>query len=161
KTTHDINTPFNARSQIESINSGIVKSRYDDGRQEEMRRIGKLPRLPPLLESADTWAPELSAADRAEIKKWTISRPQPVYPTIALQKRIQGRGMFRLNVANDGRVNSFQIVKSTGSKTLDDAAETALRQWRFKPGTLTGKVNVPIDFSLSHGRVRSRAIAPE
>src|SRR5436190_11503856 len=136
KTIHDSDTPFKARSQIESIRNGIVKFRYDDSSKDEMRRIGQLPSLPPLLESAATWEPELSAAERAELRKAIVSSPQPVYPTIARQKRIQGRGIFRLNVTKEGRVDSIQIRKSTGSKILDDAAEKALRQWRFKPGEL-------------------------
>jgi TonB family protein len=145
KTTHDVGTPFNVRSQVESIGNKIVKLRNEDGSRDELRRIDQLPSLPPLLESADTWEPEYSAADRPELKKATISSPQPVYPTIAREKRIQGSGMFKLSVAKDGRVDSIQIVKSTGSKILDDAAEKALRQWRFKPGAVT-KVNVPINF---------------
>jgi TonB family protein len=149
KTSHDPNTASNVRAQVDSIGNGIVKLRGDEGSRDEMRRIAHLPSLPPLLESAATWAPELSAAERAEYKKAIVSNPQPVYPTIARQKRIQGRGMFRLNVAKDGRVDSIQIVKSTGSKILDDSAEKALRQWRFKPGAMTGKINVPIDFVLS------------
>ena len=161
KTIHDRDTPFTVRSQIESSGNGTVKLRYDDGSKDEMRRIGRLPRLPPLLESGATWEPELTAAERAELKKAIVSSPQPVYPTTARQRRIQGHGLFTLNVTKEGRVDSIQIRKSTGSKILDDAAEKALRQWRFKPGALTGNVHVPIYFSLSRGRVRSRAIAPE
>src|SRR5262245_4773960 len=123
KTIHDSDTPFKVRSQIESIGNRTVKLRNRDGDSDEMRRIDQLPSLPPLLESAATWEPELTAAERAEVKKATISSPQPVYPTIARQKRIQGSGMFRINVAKDGRVDSIQIVKSTGSKILNDAAE--------------------------------------
>jgi TonB family protein len=161
KSTHDINTPFKVRCQIESIGNEIVKLRNEDGSRDELRRISQLPSLPPLLQSPATWVPEMSAAERAEIKKAVVSSPQPVYPTIARQRRIQGSGIFRLIVAVDGRVESIQIIQSTGSKILDDAAEKALRQWRFKPGALTGKVNVPISFTLTRGRARSRAIAPE
>jgi len=58
--------------------------------------------------------------------------------------------MFMLNLAKDGKVESIQMLKSTGSKTLDDAAERALRQWRFKPGMAGLKVRVPINFVLTH-----------
>jgi TonB family protein len=149
ETARDIGTGGEVRGKIESIENGTLKVRYDDGHRDEMRKIGNLPSLPPLLESAATWTPELSAADRAEDQKAIASNPQPVYPTIARQKRIQGHGMFRLNLAKDGRVASIQIVKSTGSKILDDAAEKALRQWRFKPGAMAEKINVPIHFVLS------------
>jgi len=109
-----------------------------------MRRVDHLPNLPPLVTS-EKWEPNLSAAEAKEI---TISAPQPDYPIAARASRIQGSGKFRLNLAKDGKVDSIQVLKSTGNKTLDDAAEKALRQWRFKPGT--GKaLNVPITFRLS------------
>jgi TonB family protein len=57
--------------------------------------------------------------------------------------------MFRVNLAKDGKVESVQVLKSTGNKTLDDAAERALGQWRFKPGMVGPKVNVPINFVLT------------
>ena len=149
KTTHDSDTPFKVRSHIESIGNGTVKFRYDDSSKDEMRRIGQLPSLPPLLESAATWEPELSAAERAELKKAALSTPQPVYPPIARQKRIQGRGIFRLDVAKDGRVDLIQVIKSTGNKLLDDAALKALTKWRFKPENAPKKINVPINFVLA------------
>jgi TonB family protein len=152
KTTHDVDTPFKVRAQIESIENGTVKLRYEDGHKDEMRRISHLPSLPPLLTS-ETWVPKLSAAESAaqsaEFKKAMISAPQPEYPISARQYRIQGSGMFRLNLAKDGKVDSLRVLKSTGNKTLDDAAEKALRQWRFKPGMMQ-TLNVPINFVLSN-----------
>jgi TonB family protein len=150
KTTHDVDTPFKVRVQIESIENGTVKLRYEDGHKDEMRRISHLPSLTPLLTS-ETWVPKLSAAESAaqsaEFKKAMISAPQPEYPISARQYRIQGSGMFRLNLAKDGKVDSLRVLKSTGNKTLDDAAEKALRQWRFKPGMMQ-TLNVPINFVL-------------
>ena len=150
KTTHDLGTPFKVRVQIESIENGTAKLRDEKG-GDEMRRVGQLPRLPPVVTS--TWAPELSVA---ETKKITISSPQPDYPIDARRSRIQGSGMFRLNLAKDGKVASIQVLKSTGSKTLDDAAERALRQWRFKPSTILEAVSVPINFVLSRGHINKQ-----
>ena len=144
KTTHDFDTPLKVRVQIESIENGTAKIRNENGGRDEMRRIGHLPNLPPLVVSAATWGPELSAAEAKEV---AVSRPQPDYPLAARQSRIQGSGIFRLVVAKDGRVASVQVRKSTGSKILDDAAEKALRQWRFKPGTMK-EANVPINFRI-------------
>jgi TonB family protein len=152
KTTpanYGIHIPYKVRMQIESIENGMLKLRHENGDKEEMRRISHLPSLPPPLTSA-TWVPELSAA---EARRIAISAPQPDYPIDARRNRTQGSGMFRLNLAKDGKVDSIQVLKSTGNKTLDDAAERALRQWRFKPGMLQA-VNVPINFVLARGYTR-------
>lgn len=149
KATHDVGAPFNIGVQIESIENGRVKLRYENGDKEELRRISHLPSLPPLLASAATWVPELSAAEAREA---TVSSPQPDYPLVARQSRIQGSGIFRLIVAKDGRVDSIQVRKSKGSKILDDAAKRALKQWHFKPRVVQA-VNVPINFVLTRGQI--------
>ncbi len=107
-------------------------------------KIGHLPALPPLFPA--TWAPDLST-DLA--KKIAVSTPQPDYPINARARRTQGRGVFTLVLTERGEVASIQILKSTGSQDLDNAAENALRKWRFKPGTGIKKVRIPIDFILT------------
>ena len=129
---------FQLHDQILSIENGFALLRGNKGKLE-MHRISHLPALPPLMTS-----PEVSAA---ATKERTISAPQPDYPLAARRNRIQGSGIFRLVVTKVGRVGSIKVIKSTGSKILDDAAEKALLQWRFKPGELC-EVNVPINFRL-------------
>jgi TonB family protein len=135
---------FQLHDQILSIENGLVLLRGKKGKLE-MHRITQLPFLPPLLTSS-----EVSAAIT---KESTISAPQPDYPLEARQNRIQGSGIFRLVLTKDGRVDSIQAIKSTGSKLLDDAAEKALRQWRFKPGVMQD-VKIPINFVLGLSRTR-------
>jgi len=43
------------------------------------------------------------------------------------------------------------MAVSTGAQILDDAAVSAFRGWRFKPGTVS-KVRLPITFTLAFGR---------
>jgi len=133
------NTPaqygFQLHDQIISIENGVAVLRGPKGRSE-MHRIGHLPDLPPLA------------------KQMTLSALQPNYPLAARQNRIQGSGIFKLVVAKDGRVNSIQVIKSTGSKLLDDAAEKALQQWLFEPG-LIKEVSVPVRFTMG-GTARHR-----
>jgi TonB family protein len=150
---HNVQASLKARLQIELIENGTVKLRAEKVSTDEMHRVAQLPTLPPLITSK-MWAaePELSTV---EFRKVAISTPQPVYPIEARQKRIEGSGMFNLTLAKDGKIASIQVLKSTGSKILDDAAETTLRQWRLKPGILE-PVRVPINFSLTtHTRTRS------
>jgi TonB family protein len=143
---HNVHAPLKIRVKIESIENGMVKLRTEKGGRDEMHRVAQLPSLPPVITSKMWAEPELPAAD---IKKIAISAPQPDYPIDARRKRIEGSGMFRLHVAKEGKVTSIQVLKSTGSKTLDDAAERTLRQWRFKPG-VPKAITVPINFALRH-----------
>src|SRR3954464_5904422 len=47
-----------------------------------------------------------------------------------------------------GAVTSAEMAQSTGSPVLDNAATSAFRRWRFKPGTVS-KVRTPITFTMS------------
>ena len=47
-----------------------------------------------------------------------------------------------------GDVTNASVAKSTGSSILDDAAVSAFRRWRFRPGSVS-KVNIPITFTLT------------
>jgi len=123
---------FQLHDQIVSIENGVAVLRGEKGRSE-MHRIGDLPNLPPLVTSTTGWM--------------TLSAPKPIYPLAARQNGIQGRGIFKLVLGKGGQVDSIQLIKSTGSKVLDDAAEKALRQWRFKPG-LVNAINVPVTFTM-------------
>jgi TonB family protein len=47
-----------------------------------------------------------------------------------------------------GAVTSATMAQSTGNAILDNAATSAFRRWRFKPGTVS-KVRTPITFTMS------------
>jgi TonB family protein len=47
-----------------------------------------------------------------------------------------------------GAVTDVVMAQSTGSAILDNAAKSAFRRWRFKPGTVT-KVRTPITFTMT------------
>jgi TonB family protein len=47
-----------------------------------------------------------------------------------------------------GNVTSCSVAQSTGSSILDNAATSAFRQWRFRPGTVS-KVRIPITFTMT------------
>src|SRR6478736_1166600 len=46
-----------------------------------------------------------------------------------------------------GAVTSAEMAQSTGSPILDNAATSAFRRWRFKPGTVS-RVRTPITFTM-------------
>ena len=79
--------------------------------------------------------------------------PYPEYPDVARWRRWAGKCIFRCKLRPDGAVSSVEIRKSTGYNVLDQAAITALRQWRFKVSGMHF-VNVSITFKTSGVRHR-------
>jgi protein TonB len=70
-----------------------------------------------------------------------VSCPQrsaPTYP--AFSKRIgeQGKVVLRVELDEQGRVAKVTLEQSSGSKRLDEAAQTAVKTWRCNPATRDG-----------------------
>lgn len=80
-----------------------------------------------------------------------VSRPQPTYPAIARQARASGAVTVQIVVDESGRVVSASAI--SGHPLLQQAAVSAVRQWRFSPTLLSGqpvKVSgtVTVNFTL-------------
>jgi protein TonB len=63
----------------------------------------------------------------------------PKYPKAALMNEETGTVGMGFLVGTDGKVTESKVEKSSGSKSLDKAALTALAQCKFKPGSKDGK----------------------
>jgi protein TonB len=86
--------------------------------------------------------------DKRRAKAVVVYAPRPDYPFAARQRRLTGRGIFRLGIdRKTGAVLSASTVKSTGHTVLDRAALDAFLKWRFKPGT-AHYVIMPISFAI-------------
>lgn len=57
----------------------------------------------------------------------------PVYPQALRDAGIGGRVVVRGVVGIDGRVESAEVVRSSGNSTLDNNALSAFYKWRFSP----------------------------
>jgi TonB family protein len=69
-----------------------------------------------------------------QLRELTIWVPRPEYPAAARQKRLSGRGFFRLYVqVRTGVVARVEMASSTGSPILDRFAVDTFMRWRFKP----------------------------
>jgi TonB family protein len=85
----------------------------------------------------------------AEMRGIMTSNPDPKYPLSARVARQKGRGLFRLYVRKQtGEVTRVEVAKTTGYHLLDQAALTALRQWRLRPGTRYDGLIVPVTFTF-------------
>lgn len=80
---------------------------------------------------------------------FALSAPRPEYPYEARRSRITGSGVAVISVdVASGGVSNVVMEASTGSPVLDNAAATAFRRWRFKPGTVS-RLRAPITFTLT------------
>ena len=76
-----------------------------------------------------------------------IYAPVPRYPADAKQLRggVQGSGSFRVLFDATGHAVAVETLRSTGNSSLDEAAVSALHEWRSEPGREWSLV-VPITF---------------
>lgn len=79
--------------------------------------------------------------------------PPPAYPIDAQRRRWQGTVLLRLFIDAEGGMTRVELVRSSGYEVLDNAAVTAVRQWKATPATRGGKpipsVEVlPVKFQL-------------
>lgn len=75
------------------------------------------------------------------------NRPPP-YPLDAAQLGIQGTVTLMIHVSETGVARGADVVSSSGSASLDQAAIDAVRKWRFHPAIREGSA-VPFDLPFS------------
>jgi TonB family protein len=61
------------------------------------------------------------------------SSKKPEYPAAARRAGIEGSALCRIHISATGEVSDVELIESSGSDTLDDAAKSALMQWQFRP----------------------------
>jgi protein TonB len=89
-----------------------------------------------------------------EIQPEFIYRHAPDYPRLAKQAGITGTVHVNVLLDEEGNVIDAIIAKSSGTKSLDDAALQAAGQCKFKPGIQNGRpvkcwVTFPYVFELN------------
>jgi TonB family protein len=68
-----------------------------------------------------------------------LAQVSAVYPAAAKRKRVRGAVLLSVVVLANGDVGDVQVLKSLDREYgVDDAAVTAVRRWRFRPGTWRG-----------------------
>lgn len=82
-----------------------------------------------------------------------IHRVEPVYPTMASQQNVEGTVSLNVTIGEDGTVRAVTLLR--GPLLLVDAAEHAVRQWRYSPTLVDGKsvqlqTRVDLTFHISH-----------
>jgi len=81
-------------------------------------------------------------------KSKLVYNPSPKYPVEARFSHfgpVKGSGRFRVIFSANGEAQDVKTVESTGNDILDQAALSALRQWKSEPGR-EWRILVPITF---------------
>ena len=89
----------------------------------------------------------LAVASHAEDRK-IQKRVPPVYPELAKRMHVGGVVRVLATVAPDGTVTDVKTI--SGNKLLSQAAEEAVRKWRFVVGDSESAVNIDISFDLNN-----------
>src|SRR5205807_1081810 len=81
-----------------------------------------------------------------------VKRVEPNYSDVARKAHIQGVVIVEATIDRNGNVDKVKVLKGL-SMGLTEAAEEAVKQWRFKPGTLNGEpvdviFNLTVNFTL-------------
>ena len=78
------------------------------------------------------------------------------YPRVAQEQHQQGTAYLRFAIDRQGRVLSFQLVRSTGFSLLDDEVQALIQRAQplpAPPPEIPGnqiQLEVPVEFSLRH-----------
>jgi protein TonB len=101
--------------------------------------------------------PDAIALDAPPRRKEAVplykENPPPQYPGNARRRGHAGTVMLMVFVSETGGAQQVRIFESSGHASLDRAAESAVADWRFEPGTSDGVptgmwVKIPITFEL-------------
>lgn len=78
-----------------------------------------------------------------------VDRVEPKYTDTARTARVAGVVILEAIIDKNGRVDQVKVLKGL-PMGLSDEAERAVRQWRFKPGTMNGQpVDVIFDLTVN------------
>lgn len=86
--------------------------------------------------------PAGAANDRA-----VKSKVPPVYPELAKRMKITGVVKVEATVDADGKVTGVKTL--SGNSALTNAAEDAVRKWKFATGDGTATVDVEVAFAMT------------
>lgn len=87
----------------------------------------------------------LFAQESGENRRTILQRVQPQYPALARKLSIQGLVKLEVTVEADGTVKAMNT--KGGHPLLVDAAQQAIRQWRWKPESHSTVESIEIRFN--------------
>lgn len=88
---------------------------------------------------------------------FAVDTPPPDYPLELACDGIGGRTVLSVKIGKDGRPADIRVKQGSGNAGLDQAAQAAVRNWRFRAATTNGKpvetvIDVPMTFNVPQPR---------
>lgn len=127
--------------------------------EERLRRNARTSLQPPaaepeepVLARLEPVRPIVADATAAQVARPEVPvpipghNPHPDYPPYARRRNIEGTVLVRIDVDADGAALRCTLVAGSGCTSLDLAALTAAKRWRFAHGP--GAVEVPFVFQI-------------
>lgn len=101
--------------------------------------------------AAEPGPPEPAPVEKPRFDMAYLNNPAPSYPAMSRKLKEQGQVLLRVLVSAGGDALQVEIERSSGYSRLDDAAQRAVRKWRFVPAKrgeekVEGWALVPIVF---------------
>ncbi|MFS8375987.1 energy transducer TonB [Xanthomonas campestris] len=80
-----------------------------------------------------------------------LKTPPPEYSPQLACAGIGGKTVLRVVIGPQGSPTDVTVAQSSGQPVLDEAAQTRVREWKFKAATRNGQpvpqtIQVPVDF---------------
>jgi protein TonB len=112
-----------------------------------------------IISSTPVAVPKVAAPQRVRVSSGVqagllVNKPQPNYPPLARQARIQGKVLLQALISKDGSIENLQLI--SGHPMLAPAAIEAVKRWKYKPYLLNGEpveveTTVEVNFTLAGG----------
>lgn len=89
---------------------------------------------------------QATAQESSEPTRKVVTKVTPEYPAVARRMSLQGNVKLEVVVAPNGTVKSLEVTG--GHPMFVDAAQSALRQWKWEPASRETQEVVEIKFKL-------------
>jgi periplasmic protein TonB len=134
-----------------------IETQYDQQKPEKPEKPEEEPDIPePDFDAPDVSPeavnlaqPEVSGVSGVDIASFSsdgeylpIVRVEPIYPTRAASRGIEGHVIVEFTVTSNGSVRDPMIIEAEPSTIFNRAAERAVLKWKFKPRVVDG---VPVE----------------
>ena len=115
--------------------------------------VGPSPPASALPRSRALLRDDTAATKGVRTRPHYLDAMRPPYPRHAREMGWEGTVVLRVEVKPDGTVGAASVHRTSGYLTLDEAALTAVKRWRFTPPTdgafsFAAIVDVPVRFDL-------------
>ena len=82
----------------------------------------------------------------ADVHRSIVTRVPPVYPELAHRMHVGGKVVLLIVIQPDGTVSDTKV--ESGHALLCNAAQDAVRRWRFSPNPEASQSEIEVNFNI-------------